>query len=112
MRSMSLAAFVAMVLAPGLALAQTSPTGPPVPLQEGTAVVQPDGTLAAAPAPSENAERPDPDKEVICRVVRSVESRLARSRQRICGTRTMWEQMEDQTAREVRGLGSVQTARD
>jgi hypothetical protein len=110
MRSMVVAALVTMVLLPGAAFAQTTPDAPPVPLQEGTAVVQQDGTVTSG-SESTTAERPDPDAEVICRVVQSVETRLARSRQRVCGTRTMWEQMEDQNARDVRRAGTVQGRR-
>jgi hypothetical protein len=100
---MRIAALVvaAVVLATTPALAQTDPQEPPVPVQTGTTVVgeQP-----------EAGERPDPDAEVICRVVEEVGSRLARRRQRICGTRTMWEQVEDQNARDLRRHGAVNTA--
>lgn len=111
MRSLALAACLAIAL-PGLALAQTAPDAPPVPIQQGTAVVQEDGTIAPADEVDPNAGRPDPDTEVICRVVQSSGSRLSRSRQRICGTRTMWEQMEDENARNVRRTGSVQGRQD
>jgi hypothetical protein len=91
----------AAVLATTPALAQTDPQGPPVPVQDGSTVV---GEQPQA------GERPDPDAEVICRVVEETGSRLARRRQRICGTRTMWEEMEDRNARDARHLGSVNTA--
>lgn len=85
------------------ALGQTDPNAEPVPVQTGTVVVgeQP-----------EEGERADPDAEVISRVIEETGSRLARRRQRVCGTRTMWEQMEDQNARDVRGVGTVQGRRD
>jgi hypothetical protein len=87
------------VLLTAPAFAQTDPNAPPVPEQTGSVVVgeQP-----------EAGQRPDPDAEVICRVVEETGSRLARRRQRICGTRTMWEQMEDDNAREMRRQGQVQ----
>lgn len=93
-------AALAMAMVAGPALAQSDPQAAPVPIQEGSTVVGED-------AAEGQAGRPDPDAEVICRVVQSVESRLARSRQRICGTRTMWEQMEDDNARAHRRVGSV-----
>jgi hypothetical protein len=88
-------------LSVGAAFAQTDPQAAPVPIQEGSTVVGEDAQAEQA------GRRPDPDAEVICRVVQSVESRLARSRNRICGTRTMWEQMEDENAREARRAGAV-----
>jgi hypothetical protein len=97
---------------PCAAFAQTAPDAPPVPVQQGRAVVQQDGTVAPADEVDPNAGRPDPDAEVICRVVQESGSRLARRRQRICGTRTMWEQVEDENARNVRRSGSVQGRQD
>lgn len=111
MRSLALVACLAIAL-PEMAFAQTAPDAPPVPLQQGTAVVQEDGTIASADEVDPNAGRPDPDAEVICRVVQESGSRLARRRQRVCGTRTMWEQMEDENARTVRRSGSIQGRRD
>ena len=112
MRPVVLVMCLAMALPCASAFAQSNPSAPAVPLQEGTAVVQSDGTIVAGDSLDPNAQRPDPDAEVICRVVQSTESRLARRRSRVCGTRTQWEQVEDQSAREVRGLGSVQGRRD
>jgi len=99
MRLMVLA-IAAVVLATTPALAQTDPQAPPAPVQEGSTVV---GEQPQA------GERPDPDAEVICRVIEETGSRLARRRQRVCGTRSMWEHMEDQNARAVRRSGAVNT---
>lgn len=95
--------FAAAFLLSEPAFAQTDPQEPPVPLQTGSTVVG---------EQDEEASRPDPDAEVICRVVQQADSRLSRRRQRVCGTRTMWEQLEDDSARNMRSRGSVQGARD
>lgn len=110
MRAVIMASVFALALV-GEAFAQTSPDAPPVPLQQGTAVVQQDGSVQSGEAATDEA-RPDPDAEVICRVIQESGSRLARRRQRVCGTRTMWEQVEDESARSVRGVGRTQGARD
>jgi hypothetical protein len=111
MRSLALTAVFSVALLAEPALAQTSPSAPPVPLQEGTAVVQEDGSIQ--PGDGENANgRPDPDAEVICRVIQESGSRLARRRQRVCGTRTMWDQLADQNADAVRGSGANTGRRD
>ncbi|ANP47341.1 hypothetical protein ATE48_16170 [Candidatus Viadribacter manganicus] len=93
------------------AFAQSTPNGPPVPVQEGTAVVQEDGAVRSGEQITDGS-RPDPDAEVICRVIQETGSRLARRRQRVCGTRTMWEQLADQTADSVRGTGANTARRD
>ena len=93
------------------AFAQTAPDAPPVPLQEGTAVVQQDGSVVTGEAAATDG-RPDPDAEVICRVIQETGTRLARRRQRVCGTRTMWEQLADQSADAVRGSGANTSSRD
>jgi len=91
-------ALAAAVFVTTPASAQTDPNAAPVPVQTGSVVV--------GEQPAQGA-RPDPDAEVICRVIEETGSRLARRRQRVCGTRSMWEHMEDQNAREVRQVGSV-----
>ena len=105
MRSIICSTVFTVALMSGAAFAQSTPSGPPVPIQEGTAVVQEDGTVQSGDQITDGS-RPDPDTEVICRVVQDTGSRLARRRQRICGTRTMWEQLADQTADSVRGTGA------
>lgn len=111
MRSIVLPAVFAVALFSEAALAQTSPTAPPVPIQQGTAVVQEDGTVQSGEEASTEG-RPDPDSEVICRVIQESGSRLARRRQRVCGTRTMWEQLADQSADAARGSGANTSSRD
>ncbi len=107
MRTILLTTIFAAALAGG-AFAQTSPNAPAVPLQQGTAIVQQDGTVVSG----ENAtgNRPDPDAEVICRVIQEPGTRLARRRQRVCGTRTMWEQLADDS-RDAAQPSGVNTAR-
>lgn len=103
MRAILMTTVLAMALA-GEAFAQSTPNAPPVPIQQGSAVVQADGTIQSGEQAAENADgRPDPDAEVICRVVQESGTRLARRRQRICGTRTMWESMQDQNHHDLRG---------
>ena len=89
-----------VVMAPGLASAQTDPQAPAVPVQSQTIVV--------GEGQGDEAGRPDPDAEIICRVVQETGSRLARRRQRICGTRTMWDQLADENAHGVRQAGAAQ----
>lgn len=103
MRAILLATVFAAALV-GEAFAQTAPEAPAVPVQEGTAVVQQDGSVVSGEQAT--GERPDPDAEVICRVIQETGSRLARRRQRVCGTRTMWESLADQNADAVRGTGA------
>jgi hypothetical protein len=93
------------------AFAQTAPDAPPVPLQEGTAVVQEDGSVVAGQEATTN-DRADPDAEVICRVIQETGSRLARRRQRVCGTRTMWDQLADQSADAARDSGTNTSSRE
>lgn len=96
MRSLIVA--LAAMLVPALAWAQTDPQAPSVDVQTQTIVV--------GEAQGEEASgRPDPDTEVICRIVQETGSRLARRRQRVCGTRTMWEQVADDAADIARGNG-------
>jgi hypothetical protein len=111
MRSIIRTTVFAVVLMSSAAFAQTTPNGPPVPIQEGTAVVQEDGTVQSGDQITDGS-RPDPDAEVICRVIQETGSRLARRRQRVCGTRTMWEQLADQAADSVRGSGANTASRD
>lgn len=112
MRSISLAAAL-FAAAAGLAFAQVDPATP-----QETAPAATEATEAATPAP-DAAETPAPaaeqpqsaDQRVICRTERSTESRLRRNRQRICGTRAQWEQMQDQNADQIRNVGTVQRER-
>ncbi|MBX3430214.1 MAG: hypothetical protein KF779_11600 [Hyphomonadaceae bacterium] len=103
MRAYVLTAVFSLALI-GESFAQTNPNGPPVPLQTGTAVVQQDGSVEGGDAATTGA-RPDPDAEVICRVIQETGSRLARRRQRVCGTRAMWETLADQSAEAVQPSG-------
>lgn len=94
-----------VVLAAAPAMAQTDPTTPPPPAAAAEA-----GAGATDPAqPATEAEQPA-EEEQICRTVQRAESRLRTRRERICGTRSQWEQMQDQTAREVNRVGSVNAA--
>jgi hypothetical protein len=109
MRSISLAAAL-FVAAAGLAFAQVDPA-----TQQPTAPATTEAPEATAPAPAttetttQEAQQPEhAGDRVICRTVASTESRLRRQRQRICGTRTQWEQMQDQNADQIRNTGSVQ----
>ena len=107
MRAIVLTSVFALALV-GEAFAQTAPDAPPVPIQQGTAVVQQDGSVVSGDTSSTDA-RPDPDAEVICRVIQETGSRLARRRQRVCGTRTMWDTLAEQSAQAVQPSG-VNTA--
>lgn len=100
MRTMIFSAILLAGLS-GVAIAQTDPNAPPVQIQQGTAVVQDNGQVV--PGEEAGDERPDPDAEVICRVIQESGSRLARRRQRVCGTRTMWETMQDRNAHDMQG---------
>lgn len=64
----------------------------------------------AAPAEQQQTDAGDDADRVICRTVRRSESRLRTRGERICGTRDQWEQMQDQTARDMNRIGSVQGA--
>lgn len=95
----------AVVLAAAPAMAQTDPTPPPP--AAGAAET---GAAATDPAqPAAEAEQPA-EEEQICRTVQRSESRLRNRRQRICGTRTQWEMMQEQAARDVQRVGSVNAA--
>jgi len=96
----------ALIFAAGLmlaapALAQTDPSPPPPASSETTtetgAAETPEATTEQASASSEQEE--------ICRTVQRTESRLRARRERICGTRAEWEQMERDAADVVRGNG-------
>lgn len=96
----------AAVLAAAPALAQTDPTTPPPP----PASAADNNAGAAGPTqPAAEAEQPA-EEEQICRTVQRAESRLRNRRERICGTRSQWEAMQDQNAREVNRVGSVQNS--
>jgi len=111
MRSIVLTSVFAAALLAEAAFAQTAPNAAPVPIQQGTAVVQEDGSVQ--PGEAVNSEgRPDPDAEVICRVIQESGSRLQRRRQRVCGTRSMWEDLADRSADAARGSGANTSARD
>ncbi|MEQ1819659.1 MAG: hypothetical protein ABL871_13715 [Terricaulis sp.] len=107
MRAIILTSVFALALV-GEAFAQTAPDAPPVPIQEGTAVVQQDGSVVSGETNNTEA-RPDPDAEVICRVIQETGSRLARRRQRVCGTRSMWDTLAEQSAQAAQPSG-VNTA--
>jgi hypothetical protein len=102
---MRIAALVltAAVLAATPVWAQTDPTLPaPAPPASTEAA-----TTATEPTASEQAEQPAQEEEQICRTVQRTESRLRNRRERICGTRSQWEMMQEQTARDVNRVGSV-----
>jgi|CXWL01.1.fsa_nt_gi hypothetical protein len=101
MRVQVLAFAVALFMAaPGFA--DTGAVAPPAEAPEASAGATEGASTAA------RAGTGDPDAEVICRTVEETGSRLSRRRQRICGTRTMWDQLADENARGVRRAGSVQ----
>ena len=102
---MRLAALVlaTAVLAAAPALAQTDPTAPPPPAPVASTEAGAEGTPPAA----DQAEQPA-EEEQICRTVQRTESRLRNRRERICGTRAQWEQMQEQNARDLNRRGSVQ----
>jgi hypothetical protein len=90
----------AALLAATPAFAQTEPVAPPP--------SDPASTSTAEPAPPAGAATaPDPDEEVICRTVQRTESRLRSRRERICGTRSQWEMMQDENAREMNRVGQT-----
>lgn len=102
--------FAALVLAAAVlvaapAWAQTDPTAP---APEASADAGTGAGASASAPPAEQAQQPAQEEEQICRTVQRAESRLRNRRERICGTRSQWEQMQDQTAREVNRSGSVQ----
>jgi hypothetical protein len=102
---MRLAALVlaAAVVAAAPALAQTDPTAPPPPAPAASTEAGAEGT----PPAGDQAEQPA-EEEQICRTVQRTESRLRNRRERICGTRAQWEQMQEQNARDLNRRGSVQ----
>lgn len=101
-----------MLLSAPVAFGQTDPaTTSPAPM--ATAPAEPDSATPATPDATENAtvngaQATDADHRVTCHTVQTVESRLRRSRQRICGTRQQWDQMQDQNSRDVHEMGRVQ----
>ena len=101
-----------MLLSAPVAFGQTDP-GAAAPAPTTTAPAEPSTTAPATPdaesATVNGAQAADADHHVTCRTVQTVESRLRRSRQRICGTRQQWEQMQDQSGSAVRGTGQVQS---
>jgi hypothetical protein len=50
----------------------------------------------------------DADHQMVCHYVESTESRLRRTRQRVCATRQQWESAQDQTTRDIHQMGQVQ----
>jgi len=99
-----------MLLSAPAAFGQTDPTPAPATTAPASAPSEPSPSTAATPenAQVNGAQAPDADHQVTCRTVASVESRLRRNRQRICGTRQQWEQMQDQNSREINNAGHVQ----
>jgi hypothetical protein len=98
-----------MVLSAPVAFGQTDPaTTTPAPVT--TAPTEPNSTTPATPDASQTGETQatDADHHVTCHTVQTVESRLRRSRQRICGTRQQWDTMQDQNNRDVHEMGRVQ----
>ncbi len=112
MRSISMAAAI-FVAAAGLAFAQvdtstSNPAPATPPAAEGT-TTQPDATTAQPSATDQQTQ--SADQRVICRTVASTESRLRRQRQRICGTRAQWEEMQDRNARQMQQQNQVQQSK-
>ena len=105
MRISALAVIAALAIAsPALAQEESGQTTPSEPEYTSETVSQESPNVGG---------REDPDEEVICRWVQSsAESRLRRSRTRICGTRTQWEIMEDENRRQIVNRGSVQGRSD
>ncbi|MFT3727328.1 MAG: hypothetical protein QM759_05865 [Terricaulis sp.] len=98
-----------VLLSAPVAFGQTDPaTSSPAP----AATTTPTEPSAAAPATPDAAQTQqqatDANNRVTCRVVQDTGSRLNRNRQRICGTRSQWEHMQDQNGDTVRGMGHVQ----
>jgi len=94
---MVLAAILAAT--PVCGFAQTEPVAPAEEQTEATPVEQ---TSTEAPQ----------EEELVCRTVRRTESRLRARTERTCMTQTQWDALADQTARDVRGMGQVQSAQD
>ncbi|MBN8608260.1 MAG: hypothetical protein J0L81_15180 [Caulobacterales bacterium] len=84
------------------AFANETPAPETPPVEEQAAAPTPE----ASAAPQEANAEDDADR-VICQTVRRSESRLRNRGERICGTRTQWEEMQDRTAREMNRVGSV-----
>ena len=107
---------IAAVLAASVLLSAPAAFGQidPAPLQQQPTTTEPTTPAPApttdttAPATPDSANATDPAHRVTCRTVENIGSRLHRSRQRICGTRDQWEQMQDQNGRDVQGMGHVQ----
>jgi hypothetical protein len=107
---------VAAILAAGallsapVAFGQTDPAATPPaanPPASGPAPAAPSTSAPATPDATQQ-QHTDADHQVTCHTVQTVESRLRRSRQRICGTRQQWEQMQDQNQRDIQQMGQVQ----
>lgn len=97
--------FAAAVMASAPVLAQTTPTIPPTPTAGETTSAPPSESDTQALAAGNDGG------EQICRTVQRTESRLRSRRERICMTRSQWEQQERDAAELTRGSG-VQTRRD
>ena len=93
----------AAVMAASPAMAQTDPTAPPATTE--TTEQGADNTAATGETAEQNS-----DQEQICRTVQRTESRLRSRRERICATRAQWETMQEQNARDLRNVGSVQNS--
>lgn len=100
----------AAMLAATPAFAQTDPA-PATPTTEAPAAPEPAAQETAPATESAQVAEANEEPQQICRTVQRTESRLRQRRERVCGTRAMWDQMEDQNARGVRSIGSVQGAR-
>ena len=92
------------VFAAAPALAQTDPT-PPAAATETT-----EQAAESTNAATETSEAPNPQEEQVCRTVQRTESRLRSRRERVCATRAQWDMMQEQNARDLRSLGSVQNS--
>ncbi|MGD9815990.1 MAG: hypothetical protein AB7Q23_09140 [Hyphomonadaceae bacterium] len=101
-----------MVLAAAF-LAATSASSFAQTEQAPAAVEQTDAAPAEQAAPVEQTNTAAPqEEELVCRTVRRTESRLRARTERTCMTQTQWDALADQTARDVRGMGQVQSAQD
>ncbi|MBC7768741.1 MAG: hypothetical protein H7124_08130 [Phycisphaerales bacterium] len=93
--------FAAAVMATVPALAQTAPPLTPSPsAAETTSEPLTEGGMQGT-----SAEPSNDGSEEICRVVQRTESRLRSRRERLCLTRSQWEQMERDAAEVARGTG-------
>jgi hypothetical protein len=90
----------AAVMATAPAIAQTAPPLTPTPSASETTSEPPS---SSSPAPT--AEPGNDPQEEICRTVQRTESRLRSRRERLCLSRSQWEQMERDAGDVARGTG-------